>query len=147
LKEEVLRFAAQTLSDEREGLYLRQTCANLLVDFCATEHRDLLVGFGREEAGRKRVDPDYPACYYDWELDELLNAATDGSALAEYRRDWLGFYDPEEIATRQERWEREQEEADGEQPPTAAFSETDPNAPCPCGSGWPFEQCCYLKIH
>jgi len=147
LKEEVLHFAAQTLSDEREGLYLRQTCANLLIDFCAVEHREPLLAFGRDESDRKRADPEYSACFYDWELDELLKGAEDGSALEDYRRDCLGFYDPEEIATRQERWAREQEEAEDEQHPGGSFPETDPSSPCPCGSGWPFDQCCYLKVH
>lgn len=144
---DLVSYAAGILSQANHDLYLRQTCANLLVDFRSTDHRDLLLAFGHEEALRRNADPDYSGVFYDWEVDELLGETGGASALEVYRRDWLVFYDPEEIDNRQERWNREREDAEKELTPDADFPTTDPRSPCPCGSGWAFDQCCYLKIH
>jgi len=146
LKDGVVEYAAEVLAEDAEPLYLRQTAANVLVDLGAREHRALLRRFGKEEAERRREDAEYQGVFYDWEVDELL--AAEGETSAEYyRRDWLAFYDPEEIAHRQERWEREQEEAQEEHGPEAAPHRRDGKAPCACGSGRPYAECCYLKVH
>jgi hypothetical protein len=146
LREGVVEHAAQVLADASEPLYLRQTAANVLVDLGAREHGALLRRFGKEEAERRREDAEYQGVFYDWEVDELLDGSGETSA-EYYRRDWLGFYDPEEIAHRQDRWAREQEEAQQEQPSEAAPHRRDANAPCSCGSGRPYGECCYLKVH
>lgn len=149
LREEALARASALLADDTgEDLYLRQTAANVLLEFRSTLHRDLLVSFGKEEAARRDADPEYPGAFYDWEVDEFLESQGEGDMLDYYRRDWLSFYEPEEITRRQERWTREQEEetenAQDRQPPPAGRGL---KAPCPCGSGKSFELCCYLKIH
>jgi hypothetical protein len=147
LLDDTLRLAGELLENREEELYLRQTSANILLDFRSQRHRKLLRSFGKEEAERKKADPEYKGVYYDWELDELLAEGEGAEDLEYYRRDWLTFYDPEETAQRQERWRREQEEAaqqgtEEENPPPR-----DITAPCPCGSGKPFDRCCYLKVH
>ncbi len=147
LQDEVVSLASRLLGDPSEALYLRQTAANVLVDLRAMAHRDLLVAFGREEAARRKEDAEYQGVFYDWEVDDLL-ADTAEAALDYYHRDWLSFYDPEEIERRQERWEREKEEARQE-----AADEGEPGArraagaPCTCGSGRPYAECCFLKMH
>ncbi len=149
LTEEVLDLAEGLVRDRDEDLFLRQSAANLLVDFRSIKHRAALKAFGREESRRHRRDPEYQGVFYDWELDELLEGAGE-SNLEPYRRDWMGFYDPEEIEHRQERWQREQEEdegaPEGELPPGPTPSR-DPQAPCPCGSGQRFVDCCFLRVH
>jgi hypothetical protein len=147
LREEVVGWAARLLADSSEGLYLRQTAANILLDFRCQQHKALLVRFGQEEAKRKREDAEYSGAFYDWEVEDLL-AEGEGEASQEYyRRDWLTFYDPEEVERRQERWRREQEEADAQAPTEPAAPQRDLDSPCPCGSGRPFSRCCYLKVH
>lgn len=148
LRAELVPQCAALVADGREDYFLRQTAANVLLDFRERDHRELLVAFGREEAARRAEDPEYQGAFYDWEVDEILESRDGGGdSLEYYRRDWLSFYDPEEIQHRQERWEREQDEA--EEPPAEedAPAARDLRAPCPCGSGRPFESCCYLKVH
>ena len=145
---EVVETAARILADPAEPLYLRQTAANILVDLKSSQHRDLLLAFGREEAARHRDDPEYQGVFYDWEVDELLSDRSGNAGLDYYRRDWLVFYEPEEIEKRQERWRREEQEAaEREEPPPERPARPDLGAPCPCGSGRPFGHCCYLRMH
>ncbi|GAB4259377.1 MAG: hypothetical protein Kow0092_07580 [Deferrisomatales bacterium] len=146
LREEVLGAAARILRDPTEHLYLRQTAANVLLDFRSTAHRDLLLAFGREEAERKRADREYQGVFYDWEVDEILTEEDPATGLEYYRRDWLIFYEPEEIERRQDRWRREREEAE-QQATEVQLPRRDMDALCSCGSGRPFSQCCYLKVH
>jgi hypothetical protein len=150
LRETVTASAAALVQDvEGEHLYLRQTAANVLLDFRAREHRELLHEFGREEAARREADPEYPGAFYDWEVDEFLEGRGDAADFSEfYGRDWLTFYDREEIERRKERWAREREEAAAtSELPDAPLSRRDMSAPCSCGSGKPFESCCYMKVH
>lgn len=143
-----VREAAKLVSDGQEEYYLRQTAANVLLDFREVEHHDLLVAFGREESARRTEDPEYQGAFYDWEVDEILEGReAGGDALEYYQRDWLTFYDPDEIQHRQERWAREQDEAAEQSTEAPPAPQRDRNAPCPCGSGRPFEACCYLKVH
>jgi hypothetical protein len=144
---EAVQLAARCLADPLEDLYLRQTAANLLVDFRVREHLESLRDFGREEARRRREDSEYQAVFFDWELDELLEADAEVSRLEYYRRDWLTFYDPEEVERRQERWSREQEAAPEPAAAESPSATRDLNAPCPCGSGRPHAHCCYLRVH
>ncbi|MDW7709814.1 MAG: SEC-C domain-containing protein [Deferrisomatales bacterium] len=146
LTDQVVALAAGFVAPPSEGLMLRQTAANVLADLRAAEHRDLLVSFGREEARRHREDSEYQGVFYDWEVDDLL-AEPPEAALEYYRRDWMGFYDPEEIERRQERWEREQAEAREEEGSPEPATARDGSSPCTCGSGRPYGECCFLKVH
>ncbi len=145
LERELLDTAARLAGDPGEELYLRQTAANVLVDFRSHRHEALIRAFGREEAERRRDDPEYDGVFYDWEVDELL--AGSGPNADYYRRDWLVFYDPDEIERRQQRWRREQEEDRARELAPGPPAGKDLSAPCPCGSGRPFAECCYLKVH
>ncbi len=150
LLREVLEQAAEVVADPSEPLYLRQTAANVLVDFRSRKHRRLLLAFGREEARRHREDPEYQGVFYDWEVDELLSGQGGEEIPEYYRRDWMIFYDPEEIEKRQERWRREEQEAREREQEEQAMPQPgrrDLGEPCPCGSGRPFGQCCYLRMH
>jgi hypothetical protein len=149
LRPGLVKEAAELVANGQEEYYLRQAAANVLLDFRAAEYRELLVAFGREEAAQRADDPEYQGAFYDWEVDEILEGREGGTdSLEYYRRDWLAFYEPDEIHHRQERWAREEEEEAAEQAPEAAATPLrDINAPCPCGSGRPFQACCYLKVH
>ncbi len=142
---ELLDTAARLAGDPGEALYLRQTAANVLVDFRSRRHETLIRAFGRDEAERRRDDPEYDGVFYDWEVDELL--AGSGPNADYYRRDWLVFYDPDEIERRQQRWRREQEEDRARERAPGPPAGRDLSAPCPCGSGRPLAECCYLKVH
>jgi hypothetical protein len=145
LLDQILDTAAAIAVNTAEGLFLRQSAANLLLDFRATRHSAVLQAFGREEAERRKDDPEYQGVFYDWELEELLQQDS-GQNLEYYRRDWMVFYDSEEMDRREERWRREQEEGAGVEAGAEA-PRRDLQAPCSCGSGRPFEHCCYLRVH
>jgi hypothetical protein len=135
------------LAAEEEDLYLRQTSANILLDFQAVQYRELLAKFGEEESARKQEDPEYRGVFYDWELEEVLTGEGTAEDLEYYQREWLVFYEPEEVERRQQRWDREATEAGAEVPEEEGGPRQDITAPCSCGSGKPFDRCCYLKVH
>lgn len=151
LKDAFLDFAAYLLADNTEPVPLRQTAANILMDFRSVAHRQLLLSFGREEANRKEDIPEYDGVFYDYEVDEFLNADDAGNDLEYYRRDWLIFYDPDERAKRREFWDEEQasmgrayaENAEAEK----GFEPDRYLSQCPCGSGKPYSECCMKKMH
>jgi hypothetical protein len=148
LRDDVIQRSVRTLADPEEDLYLRQTAANVLLDFQVRNQRDLLIRFGEEEAARKAEDPEYRGVFYDWEVDEYLDGADPTRSTREYySRDWLTFYDPDEIERRQDQWRREQEESADEPDRPQHPPARDLQRPCHCGSGQPFDRCCYLKVH
>lgn len=62
-----------------------------------------------------------------------------------------GFYTPESIQKRQDRWEKEDEEADAVRLDDTKYVQTvrttpkvGRNEPCPCGSGKKYKKCCLL---
>ena len=146
LTTDVLDDAAAITGNTGENLFLRQSAANLLLDFRSERHVQLLKEFGREEAARRKENPEYQGVFYDWEVEELLRGDA-AQNLEYYRRDWMVFYEPEEIERREERWRREQEELGDSAPGAPGPAQRDLEAPCACGSGRPFKQCCYLRVH
>lgn len=150
MRENFLDFTAYILSDVTEPVPLRQTAANILMDFRSDTHRQLLLMFGREEALRKEEIPEYDGVFYDHEVDEFLGADEAQKDLYYYRRDWLLFYDPEERERRREFWDEEQQELNREINENAeaekAFAPGQVTL-CPCGSGRSYADCCIKKMH
>ncbi len=161
LRETFLDFTASILDSETEPVPLRQAAANILMDLHAVHHKPLLLRFGREEAKRKEEIPNYEGAFYDWEVDEFLAPEEKDSGLEFYRRDWLVFYDPEELDRRRDFWEEEREKhgeagfagalggarTDGKAEEEDAFTPERYFIQCPCGSGKDFRECCNNKIH
>lgn len=143
----VMEFNAKIVEDEREHLLLRQTAANILLDFKSKKHRALLKRFGREEAARKEDIPNYEGAFYDWEVDEFLNSDTND--LEFYERDWMVFYEDEERHRRHDYWEEEQElrRREKENEKKGALPVEKKYQHCPCGSGLRYEDCCMKKVH
>lgn len=150
LRERFLDFAAHILSDVTEPVPLRQTAANVLMDFRSGAHRQLLLMFGREESQRKEEIPEYEGVFYDYEVDEFLNDGEGQKDLYYYRRDWLAFYEPDERERRREFWDEEQQTLKRELDETEqAEKNFDPGMVtlCPCGSGRSYADCCLKKMH
>jgi len=151
LKEGFLDFASYVLADVTEPLALRQSAANILMDFRSQAHRQILLNFGREEAVRKEEIPDYDGVFYDYEVDEFLHADDTRMDLDYYKRDWLIFYDSEERERRREFWEDEQLSAgQGAAHDPDAEHGFEPDrylSQCPCGSGRLYSECCMKKVH
>lgn len=147
LRESFLEFAARLAGDQGEALPLRQTAANILLDFRAKQHRKVLVRFGREESQRKEEIAGYEGAFYDWEVDEFLEADESGEDLEYFERDWLVFYDAEERERRRDYWAEEQKKAEAERPDEEVFESERYFSHCPCGSGKPYRECCMRKMH
>jgi hypothetical protein len=151
LKESFLEFAARLVAEPTEALPLRQTAANILLDFRSKTHRKALIKFGKEEAQRKEEIPHYEGAFYDWEVDEFLEVEGSSADLEFYERDWLVFYDAEERERRHDYWAEEQKKSEAEREPEQAGEEAfEPEryfSQCPCGSGRSFRDCCMRKIH
>jgi hypothetical protein len=129
---EVFSFLGEIFLGEKNE-NMRALLGALLLDFQRTEWRDAVVDYGKTMRGRKdRMfgDREAAAAFHLGEKD-----------LDHYRRDWLHFYDPEEITRRQRQWAEEdlREKLGGEK--------IGRNEPCPCGSGKKFKKCCLEKMH
>ena len=121
-----------------------QMAAGILLDFLRREYYQPLLDFAEEEQAQKEEDPLYPAVLFKDEVKRLFEQGERN--LWHYTRDWLDFYDAENIRERQERWAREEQEADDEEemfPYTR--HKVGRNDFCPCGSGKKFKRCCGLN--
>lgn len=104
---EVLDVIAATVADPEEDDTLRGLAASKLMDVDARRYRRVLERFLMEQEEQRRADPTYGIHYDQSDLDRALAAEESPRYLDLYTRDWLTFYDPDEIAKRQSRWQRE----------------------------------------
>lgn len=156
-KKEISVFIYSIFSDEKNDLEVQQSAGNALLDLGCVQYREPLLAFGRQEKERKRQDRFYLAYFFDDDVEKALK--TGGKDMGICDRDWLSFYDEDEIRKRQKRWEEERREeienAPEENEParlTASGNEpyvrqacTGRNDPCPCGSGKKYKKCCLGK--
>ncbi|MGH8147958.1 MAG: SEC-C metal-binding domain-containing protein [Rhodanobacteraceae bacterium] len=126
-----------------------------LLDFPRERHRDLMETIAREDELR-RIDHPYHQVVFA--IDDIERAFADPDPKPQWRDDlWRNpwrFYDPVEIAARQQRWraedesEREEMEDDWAEPSVTyvrAMPKICRNDPCPCGSGKKYKRCCLGK--
>ncbi len=147
LRDSFFDLAAKIVADHTEPVPLRQTAANVLLDFRCEEHRSVLVKFGTEEEQRREEIPDYEGAFYSWEVDEFLSSEESESDIDFYNRDWLIFYDPEERERRRDYWAEEKKRVGQSYPEHPDFQSEKYVALCPCGSGMDYSECCMKKIH
>ena len=124
-------------SDRREERSLRSDAGQVLLDFQIAEYRGALSDYARAE----RLIKHGPIGLVPFSVEDVGHAFVEPSDLHWYRRDWLAFYDPAQIASRQERWAREDADRKSASPPDAQIK-VGRNNPCPCGSGKKYKKCC-----
>lgn len=148
-EEESMALLGRILSSEEEEYGARRSAAYVLLDFRRADFRKELVSFAHEERHRASQWQDYRAAFSPDDVERDL--ATPRAAMDIYLRDWLLFYEPEEIRRRQERWAREDGRARTDAMPSKAGGEgglvIGRDDPCPCGSGKPYRRCCWKKLH
>ncbi len=110
--EDIFRFIRACFVDENEDRRLRQSTGHILLDFLRPDCREVLVAFGNEEKRRHAEDPAYRYAFTGDEVD--LEFAGGTKSLDAYTRDWLTFYDPDEIEERRKRWEKEKKQFPGQ---------------------------------
>lgn len=148
-EEESMALLGRILSSEEEEYGARRSAAYVLLDFRRADFRKELVSFAHEERHRASQWQDYRAAFSPDDVERDL--ATPRAAMDIYLRDWLLFYEPEEIRRRQERWAREDGRARTDAMPSKVGGEgglvIGRDDPCPCGSGKPYRRCCWKKLH
>jgi len=137
--ESELDWAAGLAADETQDWDLRVCIGGTLCEFPRDRYRALLEGLADRQ---RRADP-----YFSREeIAQAYAAREDDPQWRRFENPWK-FYEPEEIAGRQERWARDEADEDDlfEEPelpyvrPTPKIGRNDP---CPCGSGKKYKKCC-----
>jgi hypothetical protein len=105
VEREILDFIAQFLKDSYEDMGLRGSAGSILLDFGETRYKKSLLEFVADEEEMKETDPFYVGTFDEEWIEENLEERKRN--LESYTRDWLDFYDEEEIEKRQKRWKRE----------------------------------------
>jgi|SRR5579863_2328181 len=122
-----------------------QMAAGILIDFLRCEYRQALLDFTQEEEDRKKEDPLYPAIMSPNEVRDLFERGEPNHW--HYTRNWIEFYNQENILERQERWEREEQENEETEDEFFPYTrhKVGRNDFCPCGSGKRFSRCCGMN--
>lgn len=154
LERDVFTFLFSIFNDEGDDYDTRSSIGNILLDFQRTEYKKELTAFGKE--AREESKDIFMGVAFDDE--DVARAFRESKDLWHYTRDWLSFYDNEEIRKRQERWEREKMEREedneeeeseplyvGHEPYIRDLPKIGRNDPCPCGSGKKYKKCCMEK--
>ncbi|MBU0463853.1 MAG: SEC-C domain-containing protein [Proteobacteria bacterium] len=134
----VFGIIGMVFNSDDEKKFVKEISGNVLLDFQRTEYKDNLLAFGLQERIHKHNDPKHMASFFD---TDVIKAFAEGKDLKIYTRDWLSFYDEQEINRRQERWNKEDKERKALEPKTKIGR----NDPCPCGSGKKYKKCCLNK--
>ncbi|MBI5149980.1 MAG: DUF1186 domain-containing protein [Candidatus Omnitrophica bacterium] len=152
-KEEISAFIYSIFSDKNNDLDVRQSAGSTLLDLGCPQYREPLLAFGRQEKELKRQNKFYLAHFFDDDVEKAFKAG--GKNMKDFDRDWLSFYDEDEIRKRQKRWEEEKESEPEEEDPGRLITSgerpyvrqtfTGRNDPCPCGSGKKYKKCCLGK--
>ncbi len=131
-------WAAAMAADEQEDWEMRLSVGNTLLDLSPARHRPLLEDLARRQTGLGR----------SFSSDDVQRAYSGKKRPPEWERfnDPWAFYSPARIAQRQERWAKEDAEADESEGEPLLQPRATPkigrNDPCPCGSGKKYKRCC-----
>lgn len=124
--------------DPGEDLPLRQNAGSILLDLLRQEYRADLAAFGALERARADRDASVKVLFTDRDVEKDFNRGV--KAREHYERDWLRFYEPDAIAERQRRWDKEQLEK-AAQPEHRTQQEL-----CPLAQDKNHRKCCLGKV-
>lgn len=148
-EEEAMSIIGSILRDGHEEYGAHRSAAYVLLDFRRADYKKDLIAFAWTERHHQQQYPEYRVAFTPEDVERDL--ATPRAGMDLYMRDWLAFYHPDEIRKRQERWARE----DGRARPAELSAVQSVrhghiighNDLCPCGSGRPYQRCCWKKLH
>ena len=140
-----LDLVASIAADESENWDFRLAAANTLLDFPRARDRVLLENLAAQQSGM--------AVHFS--VADVRRGFSGENTTPPWRDHFANpwnFYVPEAIASRQERWAKEDAEdlageafKDEAAPYVRAAPKIGRNDPCPCGSGKKYKKCCLLK--
>lgn len=100
LEKEIFDFIASFMKDQYEEMDVRGIAGSILLDFKQKRYQKSLLEFATEQEEYEDAD------FFD-EESVAKSFSSDKKKLYQYTKDWLKFYDPEEIEKRQKRWKEE----------------------------------------
>jgi len=149
-----LDWLAGIAADESEDWTMRLCAGNVLLDFPRARHRALLDDLAARQSGMS-------VHFAPEDVTQAYAAGEDKPAWKRFEDPWK-FYTPLAIRSRQDRWAKEdaeaQEREDREEErfderfeePVASYVRETPkigrNDPCFCGSGKKYKHCCLNKL-
>src|SRR6266540_5080078 len=149
-----LDWLAGIAADESEDWTMRLCAGNVLLDFPRARHRALLYDLAARQSGMS-------VHFAPEDVTQAYAAGEDKPAWKRFEDPWK-FYTPLAIRSRQDRWAKEdaeaQEREDREEErfderfeePVASYVRETPkigrNDPCFCGSGKKYKHCCLNKL-
>jgi hypothetical protein len=136
--EDLFSFIHRFFIDAAGERALRQMAGHVLLDFLRSEYRAELAAFGREERALADRNGSYKPAFTDEDVEREFSRNEPDRA--RYTRDWLGFYRPEAIAERQERWDNETRER-AEEP-----GQHSPHELCPFAADGKKKKCCLGRV-
>ncbi|MFH1442289.1 MAG: SEC-C metal-binding domain-containing protein [Candidatus Omnitrophota bacterium] len=149
-EKDIFAFIGAIFSNEAEDKDVRAHSGNILLDFQKEEFKAVLLDFGSNERELKDKNAFYNLVFDDADVKRAFNSSK--KDIDRYQRDWLSFYDENEIRQRQERWKEEDSCEDYNEDESSLYPEDIPftrdglkigrNDPCPCGSGKKYKKCC-----
>ncbi|GIL18887.1 MAG: hypothetical protein DWB56_12535 [Candidatus Jettenia sp.] len=150
IEDDIFPLIHSVLTDTEEDIDVRGCAGNVLLDFVRSEYKESLLAFCEEEEKAEKDEFEIVAFSVE-DVKEVFSK--NEKNIDYYTKDWLSFYDEDEIKKRQERWRREEEEEleyleeDEEflEPFTPEKRKIGRNEPCPCGSGKKYKKCCMNK--
>jgi len=143
-KKEISVFIHRIFKNEEDDEETRQSAGDVLLDLKCEEYKDDLLAFGKIEEDRKRSNQFYNAHFFPKDVERDL-CYTEARIVGR-ERDWLTFYDTEEIQERQLRWKKDAVEEEKEKGVLLPETKIGRNEPCPCGSGKKYKKCCLGKV-
>jgi len=147
-EEKVISMIGEIFTSRAEEFGARRSAAYVLIDFRRADYKRQIVGFAKEDAERSKRDPDYINAFNPERIEHEISLPRRG--LEMYVRNWLEFYEPEEIKKRSDCWCVDAQKARLELAPAQSGRTgytIGKGDPCPCGSGKPYKVCCWKKLH
>jgi hypothetical protein len=145
-----LDWLAGIAADEQEDWTMRLVLGNVLLDFPRARHRALLDDLAARQSGMH-------VQFAARNVTEAYAAHNDKPEWKRFKDPWK-FYDSSAILSRQERWakedaeaeEREMQDEEHFEEPLGPYMRDTPkigrNDPCFCGSGKKYKHCCLNKV-
>ena len=149
--EQALAWIANIAGNENEDWKSRLGAASLLLDFPRAPYRPLLENLEARQTGWGK--------HFDRQsIEQAYSGHPHPPQWERFDNPWE-FYEPDAIAQRQIRWQKEDADAerrdthkDGndpgwnfQEPYVRPEPKTGRNDPCPCGSGKKYKKCCLAK--
>ena len=156
IEEDVVHLLTAILKDTSEEMGARRAAATILLDLRRSDRRKDLVKFARADERMFKEDPMLTGGLSVKEVEDCF--AVPARDTEYYLRDWMAFYDADEIRKRQNRWSEEDAKyrvrpqmlgAEGAvgRAQMKKTMEVRLEGVCPCGSGKKFRRCCWQKVH